>query len=797
MMKAFLFPGQGSQRRGMGEQLFSRYPAYTATVNDILGYDITTLCLEDPDRLLNQTAYTQPALYVVNALTYIDRIAHEEKPDFVLGHSLGEYVALFAAGVFSFETGLQLVKKRAEIMAAVKDGGMAALLGLKMPAVEKILQTFNYTDIDIANYNSAEQIVISGLRTDILAAQKNFEASGAKLYYPLNVSGAFHSHYLKDAAENFGEYVKKISFSPPQIPVIANVSARPYTAALIPEGLTRQIASQVKWYESVSYLICQGDITFHEIGPGDVLTKMMGFIQANPLTAAEMNIIPPKPALKVADKVTTGSNGSVYPLWLKNFVPVNENGSPVAALQLQATQLGAESFRQTYGVKYAYAAGAMFHGIASQEQVLRLGQAGILSFLGTEGLTIQKVEEAVQYIKEQAGKEIPYGVNLWSHPERPETEDQLVALFIRHGVKNVEAAAYLGLSKAIVYYRVKGLYKDAGGNIVAGNRIMAKLSRPEIVEIFLEPAPKQIVDRLLEERLITAEQAEWSQRLPMADDICAEADSAGHTDRRMPYALLPVIRRMRDEAGKKFSGKYQIRVGVAGGIGTPESAAASYLLGADFIMTGSVNQCTLEAGTSNSVKDMLVEMNIQDTDYAPAGDLFEMGTKIQVLKKGLFFPARANKLFDLYRRYESLDELPVKDRTQLEERYFKNSLQTVFDTLIQQKDPAEISKALQHPKYKMSLVFKSYFSGSMTAALSGNLEIKEDYQVHCSPALGAFNQWVKGTALHPWRNRHADEIAMLLMLSTAVYLGDFFTSLGSSGIPPSRKTEQVLTGSVI
>ncbi|WP_160717034.1 ACP S-malonyltransferase [Chitinophaga solisilvae] len=793
MKKAFLFPGQGSQRRGMGKELFPQYKTYTDNASDILGYDITGLCEEDPDRLLNQTQYTQPALYVVNALTYLDRISREEPPDFVLGHSLGEYVALFAAGVFSFETGLQLVKKRAEIMGAVKHGGMAALLGLKMEAVKKILQQFNYTGIDIANYNSAEQIVISGIREEILGAQKNFEASGARLYYPLNVSGAFHSRYLQGASQEFGNYVKGFSFAAPKIPVIANVTARPYEDGATADLLTRQIASQVRWYESVSYLLCQDELSFYEIGPGDVLTKMINFIIADPIPAAEMGITPPAPPPPAAVKESVPeTRNNVYPLWLDRFVPVGNDGGPQSDIQALAAGMGAAGFRETYGVRYAYAAGAMSYGISSPRQIVRMGKAGLLSFLGTEGVSLAEVEEAIQYIKQQGGPQLPYGVNIGSHPERPETEEELVTLFIRHGVKNVEAAAYLGLSKAIVYYRVKGLYKDNKGNIVAGNRIMAKLSRPEIAEIFLEPPPRAIVDKLLAEGSISAEQAALSRLVPMADDICAVADSAGHTDRRMPYALLPVIRRMRDETVSKLAYATPVRVGVAGGIGTADAVAASFVLGADFIMTGSVNQCTVDAGTSIAVKDMLQEINMQDTDYAPAGDMFETGTRIQVLKKGMFFPARANKLYELYRRYESLDQIPVKDRTQLEERYFKKSLDSVFEEITRQKDPAEISKALQNPRHKMALVFRHYFTVSQQAALKGDVAIREDFQVFCSPALGAFNQWVKGTPLQSWRNRHAEEVAWLLMLGGALYLRDFYLQFApSSAVNISRPAKQL------
>jgi trans-AT polyketide synthase/acyltransferase/oxidoreductase domain-containing protein len=271
---------------------------------------------------------------------------------------------------------------------------------------------------------------------------------------------------------------------------------------------------------------------------------------------------------------------------------------------------------------------------------------------------------------------------------------------------------------------------------------------------------------LLESKRITAEEAELSDKIPMAEDLCVEADSGGHTDQRSPYGIMPAIMKLRDEYMSECNYSKRVRVGAAGGIGTPEAACAAFILGADFIVTGSINQCTVEAGTSNTVKDMLQEMNVQDTDYAPAGDMFEVGARVQVLKKGLFFPARANKLYNLYQQHNSLDEIDEKTRRQLQSSYFKRSFDEIYQDLLK-LFPFERDRAEKNPKYKMAFIFKTYFYRATELAISGSEEQKVDYQVYTGPALGAFNQWVKGTELQDWRNRHVDLIAEKLMQSTA------------------------------
>lgn len=279
-MKAYVFPGQGSQKKGMGGDLFDLYKDLVLKADNILGYSIKELCLDDPDNQLGQTQFTQPALFVVNALTYLKKKEETpELPDYVAGHSLGEYSALFASEVLDFETGLKIVKYRGQLMSEAKGGGMAAVIGLDADQIEKILKDNSITSIDIANYNSKKQIVISGLKQDIDAVKPIFEISGAMLYVTLNVSGAFHSRYMNDAGCKFKSYIDQFNFSEPKIKVIANVNASLYDKDSIKENLSNQIISSVQWLRSVLYMMSKGVSEFEEIGPGNVLTRLIQRIQ--------------------------------------------------------------------------------------------------------------------------------------------------------------------------------------------------------------------------------------------------------------------------------------------------------------------------------------------------------------------------------------------------------------------------------------------------------------------------------------------------------------------------------------
>lgn len=277
MTMIYLFPGQGSQKLGMGKPLFERFSQQVEEADALLGYSVAKLCLEDPDNLLNITLYTQPALYVVNALAYFAELEDATTPaaEYAAGHSLGEYNALLAAHAFDFATGLKLVQKRAQLMHAVKQGGMSAVIGLSLEQIQQVFNTLNVDTVDIANLNSPTQIVISGNPSDLDRVDPACKAAGAKLVVRLNVSGAFHSRYMRPAGLAFEAFLKTFVFKPLKITVIANSTAKPYVDAEIAQRLSEQIFSSVQWTQSVESLLKTPHPKAKELGPQGVLTKLV------------------------------------------------------------------------------------------------------------------------------------------------------------------------------------------------------------------------------------------------------------------------------------------------------------------------------------------------------------------------------------------------------------------------------------------------------------------------------------------------------------------------------------------
>lgn len=447
---------------------------------------------------------------------------------------------------------------------------------------------------------------------------------------------------------------------------------------------------------------------------------------------------------------------------------------PIAAYlpPLPPSQLGSASFREDHALKFPYMTGAMANGIGSAEIVEAMCGAGMLGSFGAAGLSTERIAQAIDRIQANVG-DATYCVNLIHSPSEPAHEMATAELLLKRGVPLAEASAYLDLTPAIVRYRVAGFKGGAAGFVIPLNRIIAKVSRVEVATKFLSPPPERIVKELVAAGHVTSQQAQLAARFPVADDVTVEADSGGHTDNRPAIALLPTILALRDRLQAQFKYAVPPRVGLAGGISTPASVAAAFAMGAAYVVTGSVNQACVESGSSDAVRKMLAEAGQADVIMAPAADMFEMGVKVQVLKRGTMFPMRAAKLYELYRQYPSWEAIPQAERIQVEKTHLRTTFEEIWrqtQEFFQRRDATQLPKAEKDPKHRMALVFRWYLGLSSRWANAGEPTRQLDYQVWCGPAMGAFNEWVKGSVLEPPKNRTVVGVALNLLYGACIVL---------------------------
>lgn len=481
-------------------------------------------------------------------------------------------------------------------------------------------------------------------------------------------------------------------------------------------------------------------------------------------------------SIRIGETSTPDSTADVA-LPLRGFAPA-----------LDPRHLGDPTFCSDHQLQFPYMTGSMANGIASVELVEAVAKAGMLGAYGAAGQRLEVIRAAIDRLQSTLRVPasdpaclrasmppcLPYCFNLIHSPNEPLHEMHVVELYLEKNVTLVEASAYLDLTLPVVRYRVTGLHRDADGKVIAKNRIIAKASRVEVASKWFAPPPRKFVDELLKLGHITQDEAELSQFIPMAQDLTAEADSGGHTDNRPAITLIPTFIALRDRLQLEHQFDPQtlpLRIGAGGGIATPASAAAAFAMGAAYIVTGSINQACIESGSSVFVRKMLAEAQQADVTMAPAADMFEMGVKLQVLKRGTMFAMRAAKLFELYRAYASIDAIPAAERANLEKTIFRATLDEIWTKtrdFFQPFDPGQIVKAERDAKHKMALIFRWYLGLSSRWANAGEPTRQMDYQVWCGPAMGAFNEWTRGSFLEKPENRKAAVVAMNLMHGAAV-----------------------------
>ncbi len=446
--------------------------------------------------------------------------------------------------------------------------------------------------------------------------------------------------------------------------------------------------------------------------------------------------------------------------------------------------LGDRSFADVHGVRFPYVAGAMANGIATTRLVAAMGRAGMLGFFGAAGLPLARVEAAVDELRRTMRPDEPWGANLIHSPNEPELEAAVADLYLRSGVRRVSAAAYLGLTPSVVRYAATGLSVGPDGRVERRNHVFAKISHPDVAAHFLAPAPADMLAALVDSGRLTAREAELARRVPVAEDITAEADSGGHTDNRPLGALLPTIAALRDELVARHGYQRPVRVGAAGGIGTPRAVASAFAAGAAYVLTGSVNQACVESGLDPTGRALLAEAGIGDVGMAPAADMFEQGVEVQVLLRGTMFAARARTLYALYRAHGGTDEIAGPQRERLEKQVFRRSLDEEWAhtrAFWLERDPREVARAEDDPKHRMALIFRAYLGQASRWAIAGLESRRVDYQIWCGPAMGAFNAWTRGTFLEDPAQRSVVCVALnLLEGATAIARAQ---QLRSAGVP--------------
>lgn len=431
--------------------------------------------------------------------------------------------------------------------------------------------------------------------------------------------------------------------------------------------------------------------------------------------------------------------------------------------------LGDRSFQEVHGVRFPYIAGAMANGIATTTMVAAMARAGFIGFFGAAGLALHEVEAAVATLSNELGRE-GWGSNLIHSPHQPELEQAIADLYIRQDVRRVSAAAFMELTPAIVRYAASGLYCDARGRIHRRHHVLAKISRPEVARRFMQPAPAEMLEALLAAGKLTPEQVRLAREVAVAEDLTVEADSGGHTDNQALTALLPTVLSLRDEIAHAHGYTRPIRVGAAGGLGTPGAVAAAFTLGAAYVLTGSVNQACVESGLHEDGRRLLAEADVADVVMAPAADMFELGVQVQVLKRGTLFGVRAKKLYDLYRACSSLDSIAGDERAALESLLGQSLTAAWTETQAywQAHDPREVDRASTDPKHKMALLFRLYLGRSSRWAIAGDPARRMDFQIWCGPAMGAFNAWTRGSFLEQPEHRSVVQVARNLMEGATV-----------------------------
>ncbi|WP_462202531.1 ACP S-malonyltransferase [Frankia sp. CcWB3] len=679
MAIVWAFPGQGSQRKGMADGLFERFPDLTAQADEVLGLSVRELAGDL--RRLDDTRHLQPVMFTVNALRYLDLAAAAPQPDFMVGHSLGEYSALFAAGAVDFTTGLRLTARRAELMGGIRGGGMLAVLGLDEDRLRQVLVAADAPDVEVANYNSSREIVVCGPRAQVRAIAPLVRAAGAAKTKLLQVSVAAHSRHMAPAAARLRQALDRVVFAEPRVPVLSNATVEPHTADRVPELLERQLCAPVQWRRTMRYLLDRGVEELVEVGPGTVLTKL--WAQAREEWAS----------VAVAEPVAVGRpTGSREPADPGETADVREPDEVVVPAAVAtwvgpapAERLGAAGFRERYGLRLAYAVGASGVGANGSRLVSAAAGAGALGF---------------------ADAPVSWLATTWRADGPPAAD-----------VRVVEVDLPLGPTPELVRFRFTGAHRDRHGRARPARHVVARVMGLDCARAFLNPPGPAVLEALVRAGALTSAEADAARHLPVASDLAVASPAGWHGGGLTMLHLLPEVRALARGVPQP------VHVGVSGGVGTPEQAAAAFALGADFLLTTSVNLCAEESALTAATRAHLAALAPGDTGWTPDPSHFTLGARSEVLRRGTLFAARANHLVDLYRRRAEPDAATLRH---VEETYVGHPLD-------------QIAEGVADPRRRLAEALRWYLRRA-AAWRDGAPEQPLDYRLPCGPDLAAFNR---------------------------------------------------------
>lgn len=689
---------------------------------------------------LKLTSLSHPLIFMLQYAMGKTLLDEGLRPDGILGVSLGEWVAASLCGIISPEEALCSIHEQVHLLERTcHAGGMLVILAPKSRIIEDLSPL---ATCEIAAELSDQHVIIAGSEHELEFLSKKASARGF-MSISLPVEYGFHSPLIDSAETGFRPLMEKVKIDQPTIPFYSSRSAS-RLQSLDRDHFWRVVRDPMYVQQTISTMLQNTSSICVDLSPQGSLATLLRKGSSTG-THQVFDIMTPFGHDQQKFEVALNAGHKVQ----KHRSSVNHHSYKSSHQATLSRTLGDKTFRQDHHIEAPIMAGAMYKGIASANLVIAMSQSGLIGSLGTGGLDLDQVESSLKHIRSNIGPDRMFAVNHLSQPGKAHEEERRVDLWLQHGIKLIEAAAFVSISPALVRYRILGLLRD-GRDVICSHRIMAKVSDPRVAKAFMSPPPPPIIQNLRKGGQITSEQAEMAAKIPMADSLTVESDSGGHTSQGLPAILIPTIRRLRDLLMREHQYRKKIFIGAAGGIGTPEAISSAFVLGADYVVTGSINQSCIEAATSPRVKEILGGVGIEDTEYAPAADMFEIGGKVQVVKKGLLFAARANRLQGLYHHFDSLDALPLLMQRQIQEKFFKRSFEEVWrevEAHLNKKPNRQELPAISQ-KSKMALIFKWYFAWTTKLAIQGSLESPADYQIHCGPAMGAFNAWAKGTKFH-------------------------------------------------